>query len=235
MVQPLVSAIRLELKKAGDPEKAPAMQRYMRSAMPFRGVQTPVRREILRRLVPRYPLGGAPAWKQAVLDLWREAAFREERYAAIALSGHALYQACQTPRALPLYQEMIVTGAWWDYVDTIASHQLGGLLRSHPGVMRKRILAWSRDSNLWKRRAAILCQLGYKDRTDLDLLYACILPNLQDPDFFIQKAIGWALRQYAWIDPVEVRRYVREQDLLLSPLSQREALRNLRKRERGGS
>jgi 3-methyladenine DNA glycosylase AlkD len=93
--------------------------------------------------------------------------------------------------------------------------------------MRKEMLKWSRSPNLWKRRAAIICQLGFKRDTDLDLLYACIEPSLSSKEFFLQKAIGWALRQYAWTDPREVARYVRERGNELSRLSQREALKNI--------
>ena len=87
--------------------------------------------------------------------------------------------------------------------------------------------SWSRASNLWKRRSAILCQIGLKRDIDLDLLYDCIDPNLGDPEFFIRKAIGWALRDYAWIDPREVKRYVKKHQSELSPLSRREALKNI--------
>jgi 3-methyladenine DNA glycosylase AlkD len=122
---------------------------------------------------------------------------------------------------------MIVTGAWWDYVDGIAAHRLGPLLQRHPAAMRRRMLAWSRCPDLWKRRASILCQLRFKEATDLELLYACIRPNLGDPEFFMRKAIGWALREYAWTDPGEIRRFVREHESELSPLSRREALKNI--------
>jgi 3-methyladenine DNA glycosylase AlkD len=91
--------------------------------------------------------------------------------------------------------------------------------------MRK-VLAWSRSDDLWKR-GAILCQLTFKEATDLDLLYATIDPALASKEFFLRKAIGWALRQYAWTDPKEVRRYVREHEKDLSPLSRREALKNV--------
>jgi 3-methyladenine DNA glycosylase AlkD len=87
--------------------------------------------------------------------------------------------------------------------------------------------AWSTDSNLWKRRASIICQVAFKGETDVDLLYACIQPNLADRQFFIRKAIGWALRQYAWTDPAEVRRYVTANASRLSGLSRREALKNI--------
>ena len=87
--------------------------------------------------------------------------------------------------------------------------------------------AWSRSDDLWKRRSAILCQLTFKKDTDLDLLYAVIEPALGSREFFLRKAIGWALRQHAWTDPGEVRRYVREHDKELSGLSKREALKNV--------
>ena len=94
--------------------------------------------------------------------------------------------------------------------------------------MRKAMLAWSTDADLWKRRSAILCQIRAKDKTDLELLYACIEPSLDSKDFFLRKAIGWALRQYAWTDPEEVRRYVAGHADRLSGLSRREALKNIR-------
>ena len=93
-----------------------------------------------------------------------------------------------------MYEEMIVTGAWWDYVDVIASHCLGELLRRHPASMKPRMRAWARSRDLRKRRSAILCQLGFKSETDLDLIYDCIAPAFGSGEFFPQKAIGWALR-----------------------------------------
>lgn len=93
--------------------------------------------------------------------------------------------------------------------------------------MKPLMRRWSTDANLWKRRVSIICQLKFKRETDLNLLYANIEPNLGDRDFFIRKAIGWALRQYAWTDPVEVARYVRENERRMSALSRREALKNI--------
>ena len=86
-----------------------------------------------------------------------------------------------------MYEEMIVTGAWWDYVDAIAGHRLGLLLRRFPAEMRREMLAWSRSDDLWKRRSAILCQLTFEKDTDLDLLYATIEPALASKEFFLQK------------------------------------------------
>jgi 3-methyladenine DNA glycosylase AlkD len=208
------------------------MQAYMKSAMPYYGIQTPELRALCKHIFHAHPIQGASAWRDTCLRIWREARFREERYAAIGLTGVHLYSAFQTLETLPMYEEMIVTGAWWDYVDSIASNRLGPLLKAYPTRMRKEMLKWSRGKDMWKRRSAILCQLRFKNDTDLDLLYACIEPSLPSKEFFLQKAIGWALRQYAWTDPQEVARYVPEHEKELSALSRREALKNYSMRQK---
>ncbi|OHV41795.1 DNA alkylation repair protein [Pseudofrankia sp. EUN1h] len=223
----LVDAVRAALAAAADPVKAPGMQAYMKSSMPYLGVPKPPRELALRPVFAAHRLETMTDWRTAALRLWRDAGFREERYAAITLTGHRPYQVYWTPAALPVYQEMIVTGAWWDYVDELASRRIGPLLAASPEALRPVMLRWSRDPDRWLRRTSIICQLGAKKNTDLDLLYACIEANLDDPDFFLRKAIGWALRQYAWTDPDEVRRYVATRVDRLSPLSKREALRNV--------
>jgi 3-methyladenine DNA glycosylase AlkD len=86
---------------------------------------------------------------------------------------------------------------------------VGGLLRRYPKPIKHEMRAWSRSDDLWKRPMAILCQLGFKQDTDRRLLYPCIEPALDSNEFFIRRAIGWALRQYAWTEPDEVRPYVR--------------------------
>jgi 3-methyladenine DNA glycosylase AlkD len=223
----LLRRLRAALRQAADPLKAPVMQAYMKSAMPYHGVPTPLLRQICRETFSDVPLPSALAWQALVLDLWRAAKFREERYAAMLLAGDKRAQPFQTPTAMKLYEELIVTGAWWDYVDDIASHRVGAILRSHPKPMRTKMLSWSRSTHLWKRRTAIICQLGFKQHTDLGLLYACIEPSLGSSEFFLRKAIGWALRQHAWTDPGEVKRYVRRNRDRLSGLSIREALKNV--------
>jgi 3-methyladenine DNA glycosylase AlkD len=224
----LQTRLRAALSEAADPTKAPAMQAYMKSTMPYHGVPTPVLRPLCKRLFADLDWPSAAAWRQEALAIWRGAQFREERYAAIELTGLRRADRFQTLDALPMYEEMIVTGAWWDYVDAIASRRVGELLRRYPAPMRETMLAWSGSDNLWKRRTSIICQLGFRADTDLDLLYACIEPSLASKEFFLRKGIGWALRQYAWTDPVEIQRYVAEHEAQLSPLSKREALKNVR-------
>ncbi|GAA3680778.1 DNA alkylation repair protein [Nonomuraea antimicrobica] len=221
----LGKAVRLALQDAAAPGKAETMRAYMRSDMPFLGVQAVPRRAALRKVFAEHRLDSAPEWRRAVLSLWREAEYREERYAAVELSGYHLYREFQTLYTIPMYEEMIVSGAWWDLVDELATHRIGGLLAAYPDSMRPLMLEWAHDDDLWKRRTAILCQNRFKSRTDTALLYACIEPSLSDNDFFARKAIGWALREYAKTRPEEVIRYVKAKGL--TGLSRREALKNL--------
>jgi 3-methyladenine DNA glycosylase AlkD len=199
----------------------------MKSAMPYHGVSAPLLRASCKKIFPQVDLQSPEDWRTNVLELWRGAKYREERYVAIMLTGDKRATAFQTPSAMPIYEEIIVTGAWWDYVDDVASHRVGPILREHPAAMKKKMLAWSKSANIWKRRTSIICQLGFKRHTDLDLLYACIEPSLESKEFFLRKAIGWALRQHAWTDPAEVKRYVRRNRDRLSGLSYREALKNV--------
>jgi 3-methyladenine DNA glycosylase AlkD len=223
----LIDAVRAALAARADPSRAPAMQAYMKSAMPYRGVPTPALRAGLRPLYAATRLASFTAWRDTILALWRGAAFREERYAAIELAAHRFYRDHQTMAALPLFEELIVSGAWWDYVDAVATHQLPAILAAEPAPMRRAMRAWARGDDLWKRRSAILCQLPCKRDTDLALLADCIAPALDEREFFLRKAIGWALREYGKTDPAWVRRYVRQHAARLSPLSQREALRRI--------
>lgn len=201
------------------------MKAYMKSTMPYYGINMPEVRAITRRV-----LGDAPMtcdeWRDVILQLSRGARHREERYVAQILLEQARHRPCLTPRDMPMLEEMVVTGAWWDLVDELAP-VIGELLRRYPKHMRPLMRRWSTDRDLWKRRVSIICQLKFKQDTDLELLYANIEPNLGDRDFFIRKAIGWALRQYAWTDPGEVARYVRSNDSRLSGLSKREAMKNI--------
>jgi 3-methyladenine DNA glycosylase AlkD len=223
----LLLLARRELRVVADSRRAAGAQAYMKSVMPYHGVTAPLLRAACKKIFAEIKLPTRDVWRDHVLSLWRGAKFREERYVAVALTGHKLAKPFQTPAAMPLYEEIIVTGAWWDYVDDVASHRVGPILRDYPAPMKKKMLAWSKSPSMWKRRTSIICQLGFKQQTDLDLLYACIEPSLDSKEFFLRKAIGWALRQYAWIDPAEVKRYVRKNRARLSGLSIREALKNV--------
>lgn len=220
----LLDTIRCRLRSAADPGRAAGAQAYMKSQMPFLGVRVPEVRRIVKAAAAQYPPPGLPELQSAVLALWRNAGFREERYAAIELTGLRL--AARDLGMLALYEEIIRSGAWWDLVDGVA-HRLGGLLQAHPAELAGVLHQWSTDSDFWIRRASITAQLGAKTATDTALLASVIEANLADREFFIRKAIGWALRQYARTDPDWVRAFVQEHREELSPLSRREALKNL--------
>jgi len=226
-IYPLTAAIRHALAREANPTRAAGAQAYMKSAMPYRGVSSPVLKRLCRELFAAHPLTSRAEWRAVTLQLWRGASYREERYAAIGLVGAKAYAGYRTLAAVPMLEEMIVTGAWWDYVDPLATHPLGDVLAAHPARMSAVMRRWAVGADMWKRRASILCQIRRKRDTDLRLLYDCIEPSLADREFFIRKAIGWALRQYAWTDPREVARYVKAHAKRLSALSAREALKNI--------
>jgi len=223
----LSTRLREALARAGDPARALGQQAYMKSEMPYYGVTSGEMRAIAKACFADYAFSDAGTWQKDVLAIWRGAKRREERYCAIELLHHRKARAFHTMAALPMLEEMIVSGAWWDYVDAIASHDLAAILKNEPKPMNKTMRAWSTSDDIWKRRSSILCQLPFKTETDLELLYACIEPNLERTEFWLRKAIGWALRQLAWTDPEEVVRYVEANDERLSGLSKREALKNI--------
>lgn len=220
----LVDEIRRTLRDHADPSLAPGQQAYMKSSMPFLGVRVPEVRRLAKAAARSSPPPDLEALERAVHDLWDDATHREERYAATELT--ALRLATGRLELLPLYEHMAVTGAWWDHVDEIA-HRVGTVLAVHPDEVEPVVRRWIASDDLWLRRLAILCQLDRKADTDLTLLTAAIDAASDSPEFFLRKAIGWALRQHSRIDPDWVRDFVAEREHVLSGLSRREALRHV--------
>lgn len=206
----------------------------MKSTMPFHGVAIPQMRKIAAGAMRRHPPASADAWQEAVRALWHRAARREERYAAIEVLLCPAVRGWLTLERLGLLEELIVSGAWWDYVDAIAPQALGHLLRTHPDAMPPILRAWAVDADVWKRRAAILAQLRFKADTDALLLRDLIEPSLGERGFFLRKAIGWALREYSKVAPAFVADYVERNAGRMAALTRREALKALR-RQSGGA
>ncbi|MCL3778302.1 MULTISPECIES: DNA alkylation repair protein [unclassified Actinomyces] len=219
--------LRAALAQAGDPQRAEQQRRYLKSKMPMYGVGVPQTRRLAVEVARRHPSlwVDAATWETTLRVLWDGAERREERFAVLAVirarlgGGHA-----ERARSLELYQHLVRSGAWWDLVDE-TSHAVGAVLLAHPD-QADRMRRWARDEDLWVRRSAIICQLQHKDRTDRRLLTDVIEANEGDPEFFIRKAIGWALRDHARTDPAWVRAFV-DTHPGLSPLSRREALKHL--------
>lgn len=219
-----IAAVNNGLSAAADPSRAPTMQAYMKSAMPFLGVRVPAVRAVVKVAARDHPPASVTDMAATASALWRGATHREHRYAATALTG--LQVADGSLVLIPLYEEMIVTGAWWDHVDAVAP-RLGRLLLLHPAMLRPLLLVWSTAPDRWLRRASIIAQLGAKSGTDLDLLTSVTDANAGDADFFVRKAIGWALRDYARTDPDWVRDFIVARADTLSSLSRREATKHL--------
>lgn len=232
----LRAVLRRGLERLADPARARAVQSYLKTDERCYGVGTDDRRAVVRELWDEHAPRNGRVLRAQVAGLWDGARSRDERWAAgdwceLALKRDRAARREGPPLldldALALFERLIVEGAWWDLVDGIATHQVGFLLERHPAAMSRRMRAWSRCNDLWKRRTSIICQVARKDGFDAALLADCIEPSLSSKEFFLRKAIGWALRQRARVDPGWVRAYVRAKGEALSGLSRREALRHL--------
>ena len=225
----LARLLRASFAAHADAARAPAMQAYMKSAMPYHGIATPLRRQLTAAAVRAHPLPDTATLADAMRTLWRGARHREERYAALELARTGALARLFHLSLLPVYEEMIVSGAWWDYCDDISGTALARLLREEPRTMKPLLRRWARGGDMWLRRAALLCQRRSKQGFDAVLFYDCILPSIGNGrfagEFFIRKGIGWALRERSYDAPDEVKAFLREYGAQLSPLTRREAMK----------
>lgn len=204
-------------------ESAAAMEKYMKNRFTFYGLKTDVRRGLCKQVLE--------ANKQEVKDNARALAKtlyakteREYHYSAIEILMKELKKKFRKDD-IALIGYLIVNHSWWDSVDTIAKYLLGGYLQQFPEEADKVIAEFSGSENMWLNRSAILFQLGYKKETHQDLLFSECLKHKGSREFFIQKAIGWALREYAKTNQEAVKTFVATAHL--KPLSTREALKNV--------
>lgn len=228
----LVERIRTGLASAGDAERAVGQQAYMKSSLPYYGLTSPELRRIVDPLLRQHAPADRQTWEATVRALWDGATHREEWYAALALAQHRSARPWQDPAALDLYRHLVVTGAWWDVVDEIASRLVGPILVSHTEEVTPVMDAWAAEDDLWLRRVAILSQLKRREGTDTALLERCVMANLEESrfgrEFFCRKAIGWALREYAKTDPAWVLGLIERHGAAMSGLTVREATKHLR-------
>jgi 3-methyladenine DNA glycosylase AlkD len=221
----LVRFVQRRFRALSDPRKAGPMAAYMRTDMPFYGVQKPARVAVLRAARQKFPIETRSQYNAAVLGLWK-LAHREEKYAAIWIAQQ--FDLFIVPASLPLYRRLIVEGAWWDFVDNVAIRLTGAVWLNHRARLSRVMDRWIDEENMWLRRAAIIGQIKHKDATDRQRLFDYCLRRCDEKEFFIRKAIGWALREYAYTAPDAVRQFLREHRAQLSPLSFREAAKHLR-------
>lgn len=204
-----------ELEELKDPDAAAAMSAYQRNQFPFLGVRTPVRRQVLKSFLAAHPPD--KAW---IPLLW-ELPEREYQYCGvdIALSLRKKLE----PADLPMIEACITGRSWWDTVDLLAAGVAGFLLHKYPELQPEYGEKWLCSDNMWLNRTAILFQLHYKEATDEQLLYRYIREHASSNEFFIQKAIGWALREYSKSNPASVAAFIGQEEL--KPLSRREGLK----------
>ena len=203
-----------------DPETAIPMQEYMRGKFQYLGIKAPQRKEILKSFLQEY---GLPSLDQVEIisrELW-DMPQREYQYVAMGILERLKKKL--TAEFIILLEDLIITKSWWDTVDMLASHNVGTLFANYPTIKTEYVAQWRVADNIWLRRTTLLFQLKYKANTDVDLLFSLIAENLDSDEFFIQKAIGWVLREYSKVDHTAVINYV--QSTNLPPLSEREALK----------
>ncbi len=226
-MHPYTNAMTTLFHAHADSAAAEPMAAYMRNQFSFLGIKTPLRRQLLKGLIAEQGLPELEDLPSITLDLWALPE-REYQYAALGLLGR--FEKKLPPEFIDTIEILLTTKSWWDTVDSLAGSTVGIHFQRFPAVQDARLAQWRGSDDFWLRRTCILFQLNYKTDTDFELLKDIIRENLGLKEFFINKAIGWALRQYTRVDPDGVRAFVAATPL--APLSAREALKWLNHQEK---
>ena len=204
-------------------ELAGPMTAYMKNHFPFLGIKSPLRKDLLKEQFVEYALPEPTQLFEKVWELYNLPE-REYQYAAFALIEKMRKHL--STKDFPALLQLIETKSWWDSVDSIAPHFVGHIVKLDRDYGKNIMMEWSLSDNMWTNRSAILHQLKFKHETDSDLLFEIIKQHSDSKEFFIQKAIGWALREYAKTNPDLMKAFVEEHSL--KPLSKREALKHFK-------
>lgn len=211
-----------EYRRSGNEQYADIMKHYMRDQFEYLGIKTPQRRKILQEFIKTRGLPKHSAIDEYIKYLWARK-HREYAYTAIEIMRRMIEQMDSNDMDIAEY--MIINRSWWDTVDSIASGIIGTILLKDRRLMKHKAEEYNKSSNMWLRRTSIIFQLSYKEKTDTKILIRNIKNCSHEKEFFIQKAIGWSLRQYARIDPKMVKSFVNSYEL--SALSRREAIKHI--------
>lgn len=191
-------------------ENAVPMEKYMKNQFPFLGIKTPKRRELMKEFFQASGILTLELQEDFIWHLW-ELDEREYQYAAMDYLERSLKKL--EKKHLLLCEKLITTKSWWDTVDALAAKAVGTIAAKYPEVISEKIDGWAEGDHLWLRRTALLFQLKYKEKTDEALLYRYIFLNKDSREFFIQKAIGWALREYSKTNPAAVKQFIESHTL----------------------
>lgn len=208
---------------SADPKQAPAMKKYMKDLFPFLGIKKPIRSSAEKECIQEWKHLPYETLRELILALW-EKEEREYQYCALVLMESA--RIYKNEKSIELFESLILSKSWWDSVDAIASKCVGNYFKIFPNKKIEYIDRWMESNNMWLQRTCLIFQLSYRDKTDVDLLFACIDALSHSKEFFIQKAIGWALRQHARTHSDLVFNFVQNREL--KPLSRREALKHFK-------
>ena len=219
-----IESLETAFLENGNPENGVAMAKYMRNHFSFFGLKTEERRRIFKTIWEKNQKEVGENTREIALQLFGKQ-HREMHYCAIEILTKQL-NGNYKKDDIQLIEKLITTNSWWDSVDTIAKFILGEYLLEYPLETEKVIERFTNSKNMWLNRSAILFQLGYKEKTNFDLLKEICEKHQDSKEFFIQKAIGWALREYAKTNPEAIRNFVLNSDL--KPLSKKEALKNIK-------
>jgi 3-methyladenine DNA glycosylase AlkD len=218
-----ISQLETAFSKNKNEENAFQMKKYMKNLFSFYGIKTAERRAIFHELLKSNQPEITENYREIALTLLKKE-FRELHYCGIEILIKNLKKNYRK-NDIKLVETFLTTNSWWDSVDTIAKYLLGQYLIEFPNETEKVIESFSNSENKWLNRSAIIFQLGYKKNTNYELLFSECEKHSQSKDFFIQKAIGWALREYGSVNPSLVLHFVNETNL--KPLSKKEAIRKL--------
>lgn len=216
-----VNKVEEFFRKHGNAENAVAMSAYMKNKFPFLGILAPQRKDLFKIFFNTFPLPNFDETKMLVKELYN---LPEREYHYFALQLIIKHKRKWAPTDIVFFESLLLNKSWWDTVDIISSKIIAPFFLNYPNLTVSLTDSWSASKNIWLKRVSITFQLPYKKKTDIDILSRHILENASHNDFFIQKAIGWALRVYSKTDYKWVLNFV-IQNSTLKPLSKREAIK----------
>ena len=223
-VTSLVEKVAQELRKNADHKKSKPMKKYMRDQFEFFGLSSPTRKSVCKEFVQQ-KLNSENTRKFVVL-LWAKPE-REFQYFAVDYLEKHLDASTEFEDNMKCMEHLITTKSWWDTVDALANKMVGRLVKEHRDQGKAVMEEWIDHENMWLRRTALLHQLSYKEETDEEMLFRFCSKRAHEEEFFIRKAIGWALRQHAWRYSSSVKKYLLKHKKELSALSFKEAAKHL--------
>lgn len=218
-----VEQVKSYMESHRNEENAIPMAKYMKNHFPFLGIKTPERRLLFKMMTTEMEL---PPYSDMQQEVWALFQLEEREYHYIAIELLGKYKKQLTLEDLSFCHRLIETKSWWDSVDSIAPKIVGDIVLANRLEGEAVMVEWARSSNMWTQRASILHQLKYKEKTNEELLFATIERHAGSKEFFIQKSIGWVLREYAKTSPQVVQEFVDSHPL--APLSKREALKHFK-------